>query len=597
MSSFKEFNNPFYVQSPEKLSAEDAHSLFVDVFTDFPSILTSGHTFLHGPRGSGKSMMFRYLMPDCQFVAKNNCKLKDLPFYAIWIKLKNTDLKLTDLMRLEDKHASPIINEHLMVMYFAEVVFDTMVKYAIPHDDFDLEEVKDFMQNVFLNRLECCGWEHNRIDSIDDSAGACFESMKNICRVICSNTLSYVRKLPFARDIPPYQGPLCGYLEFLYPVLCGLKELSSMPDGPIFLLLDDADNLNATQTRILNSWVYTRTQADVSIKISTQMRYKTYRTINDQAIQTPHDFSETNISTVYTSSARDKYPERIEEIIKKRFALFGIEVEPKAYFPSSDAQKKAIQRIYDEYKNGKNPRGYRSIDDAYRYARPDYMKQLGGTKKSRSKYSYSGFKQLVDISSGIIRFFLHPASIMYNKMKSSNLGKPIDFIPHGIQNLVIRDYSDDFMFLERERLQSEEAVSSETLELIDKLFNFIQVLGGTFSQILVSDRSERRVISIAFYERPSHDLQEILDMGVEYGYLHASAIGNKEGTGRVRQYVLSRRLAPHYYLDPSGFSGYLFVSETQIWEAVRHPSRILRRIREEGVDAVFAEKIQETLFD
>lgn len=594
MSNFREFKNPFFVQSPERLSAQDAHSLFVDVFTDFPKILTPGHTFLHGPRGSGKSMMFRYLLPDCLSIKHGN-KLSKLPFFAIWVKLKNTDLKITDLMRLEDKHASSIINEHLLVIQFTEIVFDTIIEHAISQGDFILDEVRDFMQNVFINRLECGGWKTESTDCIDDSVEACFESMKKICRIINSDTLSYIRRLPFAKEIPPYQGPLFGYLDFLHPILCGLRKLSSMPNGPIFLLLDDADNLNITQTKILNSWVYTRTQADVSIKISTQMRYKTYKTINGQSIQTPHDFSETNISTIYTSSAKDKYPERVKKIIEKRLKLFDIDIEPEDFFPPDETQEAAIKKIYDSYKNDDNPKGYRSDDDAYRYARPDYMKQLGGSSKSKSSYSYSGFKQLVDISSGIIRFFLEPASKMYSKMIARNHGKPIENISSGIQNQVIRDYSDDFMFLERERLQNEEGVSLEKLELIEMLFNFIDVLGGTFSQILLSDRSERRVISMVFYERPTKKLQEIIHSGLEYGYLHVSTIGNKEGTGRLRQYVLSRRLAPYYYLDPTGFSGYLFVAEEQVWEAISHPSRMLRRIREKGVDEVFKE--DKTLFD
>ena len=57
--------NPFTVKTPEGLAAAEAASLFVDVFTDFYKIRDPGHAMLNGPRGSGKSMMFRYLEPDC----------------------------------------------------------------------------------------------------------------------------------------------------------------------------------------------------------------------------------------------------------------------------------------------------------------------------------------------------------------------------------------------------------------------------------------------------------------------------------------------------------------------------------------------------
>ena len=47
--STPDLRNPFAVQTPEDLSADDIVSLFVDVFNDFYNILKPGHTFLPGP--------------------------------------------------------------------------------------------------------------------------------------------------------------------------------------------------------------------------------------------------------------------------------------------------------------------------------------------------------------------------------------------------------------------------------------------------------------------------------------------------------------------------------------------------------------------
>ena len=79
--------NPFAVQTPEGLSAKDVVSLFVDVFADFQLVRNQGHTFLNGPRGSGKSMMFRYLEPDCQQLATGR-RLSELPFFAVHVPIK-----------------------------------------------------------------------------------------------------------------------------------------------------------------------------------------------------------------------------------------------------------------------------------------------------------------------------------------------------------------------------------------------------------------------------------------------------------------------------------------------------------------------------
>ena len=105
-------NNPFEIKTPESNSAEDILELFVDVFPDFWQVKEAGHTFLNGPRGSGKSMMFRYMMPDCQML-KTGSKACDLDYFAVYVGIKQTNINNTDLERLSN-HATLIINEHLL---------------------------------------------------------------------------------------------------------------------------------------------------------------------------------------------------------------------------------------------------------------------------------------------------------------------------------------------------------------------------------------------------------------------------------------------------------------------------------------------------
>ena len=101
------FINPFTVRTPEALAAADAAGLFVDVFTDFYKIRDPGHAMLNGPRGSGKSMMFRYLEPDCQCIAESR-KIPELGFFAVLISIKNTGLNLTELRTLTGKGVNAI---------------------------------------------------------------------------------------------------------------------------------------------------------------------------------------------------------------------------------------------------------------------------------------------------------------------------------------------------------------------------------------------------------------------------------------------------------------------------------------------------------
>jgi hypothetical protein len=120
-------------------------------------------------------------------------------------------------------------------------------------------------------------------------------------------------------------------------------------------------------------------------------------------------------------------------------------------------------------------------------------------------------------------------------------------------------------------------------------------LGGTFHEKLVSDDSERRVFSVAISGQPDPEIVEAFEMGVRYGYFHRSSIGNKDGTGRTRLYVLTRRLAPHFNLDPSSFAGYLWVTNDLLREGMANPEKTLRKIKKSGIAAF--ETAQLSLFE
>ena len=181
MADLESFDNPFTVTSPENMSAEDAFSLFVDVFSDFPKVRDPGHMFLHGPRGSGKSMMFRYLKPDCQCL-KLKCDTSDLKFFSIYLPIKSTYLSLAELRRLEGKHADIILNEHFMTIHFSEMILASFSEIKIK-DQYgkNLDALKKLVTELFYPSLKNCGWngDEKSVSSfvtVDD----CFKEMRAV---------------------------------------------------------------------------------------------------------------------------------------------------------------------------------------------------------------------------------------------------------------------------------------------------------------------------------------------------------------------------------------------------------------------------------
>jgi hypothetical protein len=290
--------------------------------------------------------------------------------------------------------------------------------------------------------------------------------------------------MAFTNIILPFDEPLLSFQDFLLPVLRDLKALSFMPKSPCYLLIDDADNLNLQQTKVLNTWVSYRTTADLSLKISTQHNYKTRLTTNEQRIESPHDYSEVVVSDVYTGPAKDKYPQWVEDVVEKRLLLAGINTSPREFFPEDEKQEKEIAELFEEFKTRWTPEigGYRPNDYAYRNARPEYIKRLSGTSKQGHRYKYAGFEQLVHVSSGIIRYFLDPASKMFSmEQKSSQDGKVTSISPN-TQDRAIKEASDEIMLKEFDQLiedmDSSAQEDTEIVQKMRKLRNLIYTMGA-----------------------------------------------------------------------------------------------------------------------
>ena len=588
--------NPFKITTPEDLTAEEAVKLFVDVFTDFYQITDPGHVLIKGPRGVGKSMMLRYLEPDCQCLARG-LKLSELPFVAIYIPLKNSNFFSTELKRFENKHAAAILNEHLMVTHCLLKVLDD-IKSCVA-EEITPDALKRFYRDIFADYLNLPCLEEADSASVVEIFDCMIGQLKKVYRQI----MAYVKNSAFSNDVLPYSGPLYDYNDYLVPILESLSKVISKKGATIYLLLDDAHFLSEIQTRILNTWLSSRSSRKVSLKISTQYNYKCYYTINGATIDTPHDYMELDVATIYTVGSRKvkgTYYDRIFNIVKRRLELYGINIPVSEFFPPDEDQERKIREIEEQYKQkydeGKG-RGYNRSDDAKRYARPDYIKKLAGVSKSTYTYSYAGFDQLVNISSGVVRYFLQQAHAMYAKQRALvGADQAITFIDPSVQTAVVRETANNALFNELESYTTEGHEVAYPKEDIQRLSNLIQGLGGLFKKILFSEKSERRVFSVAISDEISGDVERIFDIGIQLGYFHRATIGRKNsgGIGRARLYVLNRRLAPVWSLDPNGFAGYLFLKNQVLEDLIKNPITTVSHINMKETDN---SAVQMSLFD
>lgn len=524
-------------------------------------------------------MMFRYMMPDCQKLIGNR-PLKDLDYFALYIPIKLTDINYPELEKLRT-NAVTYFNEHLLTSYIAIKCFNNLLEYSEEINQ-SHKEIEKFYNDYFLLYVQISGHDISKYEKSFSNGIECIHEIIKILNMMYHECNKYCKDIILERDgTIPYKKSLCTYIDFLYPILLELKKLPFMPPHkPIYLLIDDAGYLNKIQTEILNTWVSYRSSQDISLKISTQLDYKSYKTVTNKTIDTPHDYSQVDINSIYTSD-KDNYYKRIDDIVQRRLKKYlGIEVSSDSFFPQYKKQAEEIEKIANHLKevHYDPEKPYAGSDAARRYAASEFLKDLI-RRRSTTNYSYAGFDNLVAISSGIVRHFLEPASKMFSEMIAQD-NLTITHIPHTIQDDVIQEYSEDFLTNEFDKIREtiEDTNGVGKLSKADKLHNLISGLGGLFHAIFISDKSERIVFSVALTDIPDDELKEILHLAVQYGYLHQSSIRNKQGTGKCVLYVLSRTLAPYFKIEPKGFKGYQFMSSNALKISLIDPNKFIKLI-------------------
>jgi hypothetical protein len=542
--------NPFIYSTPDQIEdPSHAIDLFVDVFKDFYLVENVGNTFINGPRGSGKSMMFRIMKPDCQKV-KLGKGLKELDYYAVYIPVKDKALDVEELSNL--RHGENALNEHLLTTYFAIATF----KCLEDEDYADYSDCRDsivsFYRNSFVKLIKVAGYEERLIPVIssDEEISSIFRKIRQTLEDVQDSFLFYLTKLVLTPEDYKYDGALCLYKNFLFPLLKEIQQFKFLPPNkPIYLLVDDANWLNYTQTRILNSWVSYRTTSCVCFKITTQQDYKTFYTVSGRTkIDSPHDYHEINLLDIYTSNQTERYKDNVRKIVEKRLSkIAGINVSADQFFPSNEKQAGNIKALMKEQEAAEN------YDFAYRNANVDYMLSLA----NEYSYSYGGFDQLVHLSSGIIRNFIDLSFKMYDKtVRMSKTDSVPSCIPINYQDEEIREYANWFL-KQLDKTINDEGLDSERIENFKRLRTLISSIGKAFRLFLESGGSERRKFSFYFDGNPEAELKQVLQLAISEGYFHYSTHGSKSGLGRSHKYVLNRMLSPIYKLDPFSFSGYL----------------------------------------
>ncbi len=579
------FRNPFVVESPEKLGPGQIVDLFVEKFTQLETVKQRRHTFVWGSRGSGKSMMLRYLEPQCQAIIRGdvqNVLNRGEAFLAVYCPCKEGHANKSELLLLS-KYASLIITEHILNLAIADRVVSCL-RNQFPGNFFQKSEEVNFARSV--SEL----FDKASIASSLEEVRATIRFEEGPLRWLHAlfaaenrKITSFLRNNALRGGQSGYEGATSGYHDFLLPLMRTVQDLIKATAVPIYILLDDADRLTEAQQTIINSWVANRDHAVFCLKVSAQRDgYKTFLTREGGLIEQPHDYSEIDVEELYTRSKSD-YSQKIKLIAEKRLVLSDLATNNIEIFLPPDPTEEAILEQFkretaEEWEKVGRPG--RQSDYVTRYATARLFQHLKATKKRKS---YAGFQNMVHLSSGVIRDFLEPCYLMFDKCVSEGPDpKSIELIPPRVQDEVLFKYSEEFVLQKPDDIRK--SLPPDRWTQVESLARLVTSLGQLFYERLHDPEArEARLFSFTVRGQPSGEIEEVLRLGVLHRYFQLRTYSTKEGGGREKWYIFNRRVCPVFKLDPTGFEGRISLTPEFLKLACEDPDKFVRlRLKQTG---------------
>lgn len=584
-------NNPFSNNYPENMSNQQIKELFVDEFVDLTNILNHNHHFIWGARGSGKSMLFRYIEACCfsdSIAELREQNLIDCPIIPIYYKISSNSLRIVEFS-LIDKNYATLLSEHMMVMSIARLTLNTIMKYKEITQEEKVIYVKKVVYELFSINVEKSITRVNKIKKMENEP---LEWLDSICRCEFQAVVEYLKN-SYKKVETDYQGTIVGYHDFLLPFFELTKKMIKIENLVFYLLIDEAGRTYEFQQEILNGWIACRNHDVLSIKVTAvKAEYLTFYTRDRWSIQNTHDFSETELNIVHYS--KSDYKRKIKKIIKKRFDAYGIQIDNiEKFYPTDKRQEEIIDYernlLKQEYDNGLKKGTFGVY--CSRMLMPRVYQNLSDKHLSPS---YSGFDLILAASSGIIRNFLEPSRMMYDAAMQQN--DKVNEISVRIQTEVINEYSKKFF----EKIRYISSDSQERI-LLTYLENLIMALGKYFRErLLTKGLVEGRIFSFTIkqFDRLEYEERRVLQLAEQYDYLQKSYYSGKNGTSTEDWYLLSRRLAPFFKLDPTAIKGRLALSVDDVKLAMHNPEEFLEKKKNRLQKKVEKEEIhQMSLFD
>lgn len=528
------FKNPFDSVVANSLDSHLIPKLFVDKNNHIHALSNRLDSIVEGQRGTGKTMLLRYLSVEVQSIQYPEKNWKDyLSFFGIYCRLSASGLNRTDYDAVGSKERIESIFSHRLTLYLIAKTLDSTLAIW-PKGDAISKNKKSFIK-FFKRTLKLD-------DSFSefDSWGEFFKSATIECNIQIEEVDEHVASL-LPGGNPTVFNPRFGLSTTFINFLKSLRDALGM-DIPFFLLLDDFDWLSEVQQRVVFSAASERSHDLVCFKYGIMtFGKKTSMAGPERTYRDGDDYNSIQLSWIDKGLAGG-YEETVIEIANKRIEhskwpgnIFYTDIF-STWKHGEKIRNEVKERAKEEYEKlpkGKKPKTFENF-----WSKQGYAKYLRHLKNKKIELRYAGPDAIVEISSGIFRQFLEICSrIITSALDQGWKPNYKDEIGHEIQNSAIRQYSEDMM-----KGIGETSGDTTWLHVGDfKITNthihrLAESLSRYFYERLHSDSDDAEVIAVSIkgdFSIPSFG-KTVLDVAVRESVLQRKTVDypSKDGDGQ-----------------------------------------------------------------
>jgi hypothetical protein len=583
VSEPKHIETPFSKPTADALKITDPRDverireLFVPESARLSQITEPINTILVGQRGTGKTMILKYLSVQTQLAVwvktlSNNPEtfLGNQPFVGVYYKFELDVYPKYRILRGTPKYLK--FFEHRLVIHLFYAFFEAL-KTLFPLRELELKEYAG-VKSALASLLGAEGV----FNSCEDTTSLIEKAQFHLCYKLIPEIERAISGE--ASNVPSEKSGLVPFLSFaghFAPFLELIKARLDFP-GPFFLLLDDFDILNSEEQKLVFSSASARRDF-LYFKIGAMVYgIKTKLSDAERTFRAGHDYKP--ISLDWTRGGLDEeYRDAVLRIAEKR--LEAVEDWPvildNLLLPwdyGEDLKIKIKAGMKDDWESGIERHGRTASEFINKYLNAKLFQEL---RRKKTPYLYAGIDDVIAASSGNFRQFLMVCDEIF--VLATKKGQ--DFKKQGvlasIQNDAIRAFSDDLWVQIEE--QSGDTATLQEAELGVTGFELAQLVESLcdvfFEKLHHPGHGDPEILCFAVERndlKKNPDVDRVLQVAVRESILHEFDYPSKKaGKTRLPAFMLNRALGPRRNLSIRRMKGRIEIKAEDLRMAIENP--------------------------